>query len=47
MRTLDRVRRVKRTDQLIVPPLVRALVPAPHLVGDLQYLLQAFKPLGQ
>src|SRR5882724_1447268 len=47
VRPLHRVRRIERADQLIVPALIRALVAAPHLMGDLQQFLEPLEALGE
>src|SRR5690349_7468099 len=47
VRPPHRVRRVERAGQLIVPPLVRALVAAPHLVRNLEYFLEPLEALSQ
>jgi pimeloyl-ACP methyl ester carboxylesterase len=40
------LRRVERTLEVIVPPVVRSFVATPHPQGDLERLLQPFEPLG-
>ena len=42
----QRRRHAQRLGELVVPPLVRPVVVAPHLLADLQRLLQPLEPLA-
>ena len=44
---LQRLRGIQRPAQLVVPPVERAVIAAPHLQADAQRLLQPFEPLRQ
>src|SRR5690606_13033858 len=45
VRLADRLRHVERPREAVVPPLEAALIAGPHLLCDLERLLQPLEPL--